>query len=251
MLRNDRIICFEPFDLTDPLMRAAERLYEATQKPDERIPWGWIARSVKASANWRPGQPGRHLLLAMPEQRRDDPDALAGFAYGTQIPGYGGYISYIGVAAEFRQRGVGSRLFRQMFRLLEADAGAADEALPFIVWESHKPEPGAADADWKLWEARTRLFDRVGGLWVDGLELHTPNYSVEDGPPVLLQLFVKPMAEARPDPHELARGLLERVYRMTPDDPLYQATMAKSRAKLRPALEANSRSTSKLKLATV
>ena len=55
------------------------------------------------------------------------------------------------------------------------------------------PGPGAPESDWKLWDARVRLFDRVGGMWIDGLELMTPNCSIDDGPPVPLQLFIKPM----------------------------------------------------------
>jgi GNAT superfamily N-acetyltransferase len=228
MLRNDRVFCFEPFDVTDPLVRAAEQLYEATQQPDERIPWGWIARSVKGRVQWRPGQAGRHLLLAMPEERMDDPTALAGFAFGTHIPGYGGYISYIGVADQYRKRGVGTRLFEQMFKLLAADAGAADEPLPFIVWESHKPELHGSEADWKLWEARTRLFQRVGGQWLDGLPLYTPNYDDDEGDPVKLELFVK-LTDSR-------------EFIVSPDDELHKRTLASEvLPRLRLASEANHR----------
>ena len=40
----------------------------------------------------RPGGWRKHLLLAAPEGRTDDPEALAGYAYGAYIPGYGGYL---------------------------------------------------------------------------------------------------------------------------------------------------------------
>lgn len=247
MSRADRIFCFEALSVRDPLVRAAERLYEQTQHPDERIPWGWIARSVKGRSCWRPGSWGKHLLVATPADRPTDPDALAGFAYGVHLPGYGGYVCYVGVDEKFRKRGVGTRLYHQMFRVLAADACAVDEPLPFVVWESHKPGPDAPEADWELWGARVRLFEKVGGLWIDGLELMTPNCAVEDGPPVPLQLFVKPvdLPAAAFDADRLKRvaaGLLERVYKARPGDPLHAATLPPGcEPRLRPAAEAGRR----------
>ncbi len=246
MARNDRIFCFEPNDVTDPLVRAAEQLYVETQHPDERIPWGWIARSIKGRVGWRPGSTGRHLLVATPGETPTDPAALAGFAYGTHLPGYGGYVSYLGVSEKYRKRGVGTRLMSQMFKLLAADAGAIDEPLPFVVWESHRPDAAAPDADWKLWEARVRLFDKVGGLWLDGLELLTPNYGDESADPVPLQLFVKPVdaPAAALDADRLrgvAAGLLEQVYRTGPGDPLYDGTLAAAEPRPRPARDAGKR----------
>lgn len=239
MVRNDRIFCYEAQDVSDPMFRAVERLYESTQHPDERIPWGWIARSLKGKSNWKPGTWGRHLLVAAPSDRPADPDHLAGFAYGTHIPGYGGYVSYLGVAEGYRRKGVGARLFQQMFKLLAADAGVTDEPLPFVVWESHRPGLGASNADLALWDARTRLFDRVGGAWIDGLELMTPNYGADEGDPVPLQLFVKPVDRLASsfDPADLrgiATGLLERVYKLSPEDRLVQAVAATD-PRLRPA----------------
>ncbi len=239
MLRSDRVFCVEAFDLTDPLVRAAEQLYNATQHPDERIPWGWIARSLKGRVGWRPGDTGRHLLLAVPEEHPADPAHLAGFAFGTHIPGYGGYLSYLGVSEQYRRRGVGTRLFDQMFKVLAADAGALDEGLPFVVWESKKPAADAPPADHALWQARLKLFGRAGGLLVDCLNLHTPNYAAGGGPPVTLQLFVKPVewpaemftpARLR----DLGAGMLSRVYRLDPADPLVLATLTGADPRLRP-----------------
>jgi GNAT superfamily N-acetyltransferase len=245
MSRNDRIFCFEAFDVTDPLVRAAERLYLATQHPDERIPWGWIARSLKGRVGWRPGGGGgKHLLVATPEGKATDPDALAGFLYGTHLPGFGGYICYLGVDERFRRRGVGTRLFDQAFKVLAADAGAADEPLPFVVWESRKPGPGATEADWKLWDARVKLFGRVGGLWAEGVELHTPNYTTPGAPPVTLQVFVKPVdvPAGQFDAERIkgvVGGLMAGVYRLSPTDPLWAASLPPGcTPRLRPAAEA-------------
>ena len=246
MCRNDKIFCFEPLDVTSPAVRAAEQLYLRTQHPDERIPWGWIAKSVKGRATWRPGRPGSHLLVATAEGATD-PAAPAGFAYGLHLPGFGGYLCYVGVADEFRRRGVGGRLFDQTFKLLAADAGAADEPLPFVVWESRRPDPDAPAADWQLWDARVRLFDRAGGLWLGGVELLTPNYADPAAPPVRLQLFLCPVDEpARAfTPKRLRRvvaDLLGRVYKLSPADPLFSGTLPPGcRPRLRPAREAGRR----------
>lgn len=257
-MRSDRIFCWEALDVTDPLVRAAERLYEATQHPDERIPWGWIARSVKGRSQWRPGSWGKHLVLATPgtadptgvagadwKPDSTDPSAaekLAGFAYGAHLPGFGGYVCYVGVDDRFRRRGVGTRLFDLAFKLFAADATASDESLPFVVWESRRPTALDGETAWKLWDARVALFDRVGGLWLDGVELLTPNYGSADGPPVPLQLFVKPIDRRAFDADSLtgiAAGLLERVYRTRPGDPLYDQTVApRGVPRLRPATDA-------------
>ena len=244
MSRKDRIFCFEAFDANDPLVRAAERLYDQTQHPDERIPWGWIARSIRGRSNWRPGSWGKHLLVATPEEHPGDPSRLAGFAYGVHLPGYGGYVCYLGVDEAYRRRGVGTRLFEQMFKVLAADAGAVDEQLPFVVWESHRPGLDGTDADWKLWEARTRLFDRAGGQWIDGLDLLTPNFTTDGSPPVPLQLFVKPVdlpasAFGPEKLRDVAAGLLTRVYKEQPGDLLYDGTLRPAVSpRLRPARDA-------------
>lgn len=246
-MRSERMFCWEPSDVSDPLVRAAERLYHTTQHPEERIPWGWIARSIKGRSHWRPGEPGKHLLLAAPHESVRDPNQLAGFASGSYLPGYGGYLSYLGVADAHRKRGVGTRLFDQMFKLLAADAGASDEPLPFVVWESRKPTATSSATDGKLWEARVKLFDRVGGFWIDGLELQTPNYGDPSGSPLPMQLFVAPIdkpvnAFTEADLRALAAGLLERIYRMAPSDPLMLRTLTPDcHPRFRPAREAGRR----------
>jgi ribosomal protein S18 acetylase RimI-like enzyme len=228
------ICCWEPTDVNDSMMRAAERLYEQTLDPVERIPWAWIERSVAGgnkSGGWR-----KHLILAAPEGRHSDPTALAGYAYGAFIPGYGGYLCYVGVAEWARRLGVGKKLFEAFFQAMQADANAAEEPLPFVVWESHRPE-----ADEQLWNARVRLFDRVGGYWIEGVNFLAPNFAENEGEPVELQLFLKPMDRPVSAFHEarllgVVHGLHERVYRIDEGDPLYEGTLEPGcRPKLVPA----------------
>ena len=245
-MTSEGMICREAMDVADPQFAAAERLYKQTQHPDEAIPWGWIARSVKGRSSWRPGTWGKHLVLASPADREHSDD-LAGFAYGAHLPGYGGYICYVGVDERFRRQGVGKMLFEKMFSLLEADARASDEPLPFVIWESHRPETSAPEADWKLWEARVRLFDSVGGYWLEGIELPTPNFANPGGSPVPLQLFLRPM-DLPADQLQgsrlttVAAGLLEGVYKVCPGDPQFdQAIDGKHPPRLRPARDAGKR----------
>jgi len=229
-VRPEKIVCWEAMDATDPVTRAAGRLYEQTLAADERIPWVWIERAVEGRAAPKPGSWSKHLLLAAPEGRAADPDGLAGYAYGSFIPGYGGYLCYLGVAEWARRLGIGTRLYEEFYRVAAADAWSVGESLPFVVWESHRPEPDAPPAAWDLWTARVRLFDRVGGLWVEGVDFLSPNFRDEDGPPVPLQLFVKPMdtpAAAFDDDRlrQVVGGLHERVYHDEPGDPLYEGTL--------------------------
>lgn len=245
-----KVVVWEALDASDPMVKAAGELYERTLSADERIPWMWIERSVQDRAKSKPHSRGwsRHLLLAAPEGQEDNPDALAGYVYGALLPGYGGYLCYLGVDARARRLGVGSRLFDQFFKVLRVDAGELGEGLPFVIWESHRPEPSAPASDRENWTARTRLFDRVGGLWVDGVDFLSPNFAEEEAEaPVPLQLFVKPLdlAESALTPErlrEVVGGLHTRVYRNEPGSPLYDGTLPPGcEPRLRPAKAAGVR----------
>jgi hypothetical protein len=224
----------EVLDADDPDLVQARLLYEATQAEAERIPWHWIERAVANRRGWRPGRWCAHLILA------DGPRGPAGFVYGAHVPGYGGYVCYLGVDAPERGRGVGSWLFGQSFRVMAADAGFAGESLPFVVWESRRPEPGAARSEWDLWAARLRVFERVGAWWVEGVMLHSPNYGDADGPPLPLQIFLAPQAVPAGEwdsgaVRDAVAGLLRRVYHLEPGDELFDRSLPpESRPRLRP-----------------
>ncbi len=233
-MASSKVYCWEPTELATPVLAAAERLYEATIDADERIPWMWIERAVGEKNFRRPTGWMKHLILATDGPNFDDPDALLGYAYGAFIPGFGGYICYVGVSAKARQRGVGSRLFESMFKAFAADATYAGEPLPFVIWESYRPTPSDSDDLHRLWAARVRAFEKVGGLWVEGLELVTPAYDDDDEnstASVPLQLFVKPVDEpaAGFDAQRLrtiAQELLEKVYQEKPGDYYHDQTLA-------------------------
>ena len=245
-MQSNRIVVWEAFDADDIMTRAAGRLYEQTLAPDERIPWYWIERSVAGRTKTRPGKAEgwtKHLLLAAPEDRSDDPRGLAGYAYGALIPNYGGYLCYIGVADWARRMGVGTRLFDQFFRQMAVDAGELGVPLPFVIWESHRPGPTAPASEWDIWAARTKLFDRAGGLWVEGVEFLSPNFTADDElvDPVPLQRFLKPTGEPAGafDSDRLKQvvaGLHREVYRNEPGHPLFDRTLPpECEPRLRPA----------------
>ena len=215
------IVCRDILDSDDPVLPAAQALYESVLEEEERIPWEWLARTPDRRRHWQPGQRRPHLVVAV---SRDEPNRPVGFGYGAFLPDYGGYVCYLGVDPSARGQGIGVKLFEFLFQLIHEAAIMSAVRLPFIIWESHRP------ADPALWSARLRVFDRVGGLWARGIELHTPNYMREDALPVHLHIFLLPWDEpAHSFNNERLRdavlGLYREVYRITPDDPLYQATL--------------------------
>jgi GNAT superfamily N-acetyltransferase len=241
-VRFESITCWEPTDVSDPFVRAAGRLYERTLDSDERIPWEWIERGIGGRAGRTAGW-HRHLILAAPGGAAARPDQLAGYAYGAYIPGFGGYLCYIGVDEAVRCAGVGRMLFEAFFERVRADAAAAGEPLPFVVWESYRPTADEPKAAHDVWAARVRLFEKVGGMWVKGVDFLTPNFA-GDADPVPLQLFVKPFD--RPAASFTAErlwgvveGLYERVYRIDPGEPLFDRTVTSEvRPQLVPCREA-------------
>jgi GNAT superfamily N-acetyltransferase len=222
---TDRIDCWELLNPADPLLAAVRRLYETALDEDERVPWEWLERGVTARAGWRPGGTGKHLIVAGTRTGE-----LAGFVFCLHLPGYGGYLSYVAVADEFRGRGVGRRLYEQAFNVLAVDAAATDEPLPFVIWESCPPEPDDGPHAHAIWTARTRLFHKAGGLWIDGVTLPSPNWTDPAAPPVPLQLFLAPVDTPREAfdsgmVKAAVQGLLERVYKAEPGDPEWDGTL--------------------------
>ncbi|HEX3147089.1 MAG TPA: GNAT family N-acetyltransferase [Gemmataceae bacterium] len=213
--------CRELLDSDDPALPAACVLYETTLDEDERIPWEWLARTPERQRTWQPGTRLAHLVVATP---RDEPNRPVGFGYGAFLPGFGGYVCYLGVDPNVRGHGIGTLLFQFLFGLIDHAARASSLPLPFVIWESHRPN------DPKLWAARLRTFHKAGGLWIEGVEMQTPNYMRANAPPVRLNLFIRPWDElaSKFDGARLravVRGLYEHVYRIPPDDPLHRETL--------------------------
>ncbi len=218
---NLSINCHELLSDTDNLLVAVRQLYESALDEAERVPWEWLERSVKTRRDWKPGTTNKHLMVSTTTTGE-----LAGFAFAMYLPGYGGYISYVAVEPHFRGHGVANKLFRFAYQLMRIDAMACYEAMPFVIWESHDPGIGQD----KLWQARLRLFEHVGGFWIDGVTLPSPNWMDNSKPSVPLQLFLAPQDEpwnnfdsARV--REAVDGLLRRVYRAEPGEPEYDETL--------------------------
>jgi GNAT superfamily N-acetyltransferase len=219
----------------DPALKAVRRLYESTIDRSTRIPWEWmtsgLGRRPTGRDRWWP-----HLLVAP----ADEPPV--GFAYGSFLPGYAGYACYLGVAPAARGSGIGGALFEELFAAFRRDAERFVEPFRFAIWESHCPEAGDGPAVTANWQARLRLFAKVGGCWIDGVDFRVTNYMDRDGPPVRLELFVKPCdtPAAQFDADMLRKvvaGLHRRVYSERPGDELYERAQAGA-PRLRPAIEA-------------
>jgi len=231
----DNIVCWEALDPGDAKLIQAQRLYEATIEPAERIPWEWIREGVARRRSWRPGTRSPHLLLAA-----DTHDKVAGFLYGMHVPGYGGYCCYLGVDPSLRRHGIGTRLMRLLPQVLRVDASCGAEALPFVVWESRAPkgEQPTSVRRWheagSLWQARLRLFDKLGAWWMAGLTFWAPNFSDGTERAVPLELFLLPVdepAEAFDASRlrEVTLGLYRGVYRRHEGDALLEKTLGSAR----------------------
>jgi GNAT superfamily N-acetyltransferase len=239
-MTND-LICWEALDATDPTLERARELYESTQHPDERIPWDWIRGAVGRRKDWRPGRWGTHLLLAGPRVERKGTPTVEGFANCLHLPGYGGYLTYVGVEPASRGRGIGARLVDLAIKALQVDACCEGGELPFVVWESRPPAPGE---DASEWAAKLGLWRRAGALWVSGMTLHAVNYAQKGAPPLRLALFLRPVARRAEEfdsaaLREVAAGLLGVVYDRQPGDEHFDRTLpADCRPQLRPVGEA-------------
>jgi GNAT superfamily N-acetyltransferase len=229
-MQERRMVCWELLGPAAAALEQARQLYEATQAAEERIPWVWIREAVATRPSWRPGRWSPHLLVAAPRLKQRSLGQVDGFAYGIHVPSYGGYASYLGVDPKWRGRGTGTRLLRLLVRVLQVDACCEGVRLPFLVWESHRPDAGAPAAERDLWRARLRLFEKVGAWWVAGLTFWTPNFARRQGPPVPLQLFLVPVDTPREAfdaaaLREVAAGLLREVYGRTEGDLLVEQTL--------------------------
>ena len=218
---TDEVVCREITKSADPILPHIQALYDSTQHADERVPWAWVSGSLNNRS--KPGGPTRHLMLA------EAGGQLAGFVMGVYLPGYGGYVSYLGVDPTHRGRGIGVALFESLFARFNFDAIHAAEPLPFAVWESKQPAADATETEQATWAARLRLFGKVGARRIDGVELHTPNYTMPEKPGPVLQLFVKPMswpAESLTPTRlkVIAEGVMSRVYKLDRADELWQRT---------------------------
>jgi GNAT superfamily N-acetyltransferase len=235
MSAASEIVRREIIDADDPILPAARTLYESVLEEAERIPWDWLARTPARRREWQPGQRRGHIVVAVPKLDVNQP---VGFGYGAFLPDYGGYVCYLGVSPDARGQGIGTTLFQFLFDLIASAARESDARLPFILWESHRP------ADESLWQARVRLFEKVGGLWARGIELQTPNYMQPNAPPAPLRVFLRPWDEPASEfdgdrLRDVVRGLYANVYRIPTDDPLYEATLrAAVNPRLVPAVEA-------------
>jgi ribosomal protein S18 acetylase RimI-like enzyme len=233
------LTCREVTSPSDPALPATRALYETTLDRAERIPWTWILHGL-GRRRFRHGGWWPHLIVA------EDPDGQAlGYFYGAFLPGFAGYAGYLGVSSTARGRGVGRQLYQRLFAAFRRDARRLGEPLPFAIWESHRPGPEDDPEVWANWQARLRLFARVGAYWIDGVEFRVPNYMDRAAPPVDLELFLTPFdTPAGQFDAAMLRQVIgelhQRVYNQGPGDELYERAQEPTRGpRLRPVAESD------------
>src|SRR5262249_8693063 len=104
--------------------------------------------------------------------------------------------------------------------------------LPFVIWESRRPDPSAPADAWDLWRARPRPFRRVGARGGAGPPFPPPHFPRRQEPPAPPPPFLVPLrtpARARPPPapREAAAGLFREVYGRHKGDPLFPNSFPK------------------------
>lgn len=233
------VVCWEAIHPHGRALRRARRIYKACLPDDERIPWSWLKEGLDRERVWHPERWSCHLLLAGLRRLGEKERRVMGFAYGALVPGFGGYGGYLAVDPRFRGRGVGARLWRLLIQRLQLDAACAGVPLPFVLWESRAPAADAGPHDQAVWRSRLGLWARVGAYRIGGVHFLTPNFADDQGPPVALQLFLKPvdLPLAAFDAgllRSLVSALHQNVYNLDRDDPLSAASLPRS---LQPMLQ--------------
>ncbi len=197
----------------DPILDSVRSLYEQTLGSSERIPWDWLASFVHPMPSL---QRRSHLIVARREiGNRHGP--LMGFVTGTYQPRFGGYLSYVAVDPRARGRGVGASLYRSLIRRMRKTAYAMGRSMPCLMWDSKPPSPSDGPEVRANWESRLKLFKKIGGRWVEGIQFTSPNYLTPRAGDVPLEFFLKPVDDTveeftGPRLRRIVRGLLKNIY---------------------------------------
>lgn len=197
----------------DPILRAVRSFYEETLGPSERIPWNWLASFVHPVPEWQ----RRSYLIVAEREYGARHKSVMGFVTGTYQPRFGGYLSYVAVDPRARGRGIGGALYRALIRRMRKTAYAMGRSIPCLMWDSRPPSPSDGPDVRANWESRLRLFKKVGGRWIEGVQFTSPNYLSPRMGDVPLEFFLKPVDDSvedftGPRLRRIVRGLLKQIY---------------------------------------
>lgn len=212
-------ICFrEVINENDPILKSVRKLYERTLSSSERIPWDWLATFVQPVPSL---QRRSYLIVAMRAGGKTG-QQLLGFVTGTYQPRFGGYLSYVAVHSKARGRGIAPSLYRALIRRMRKSASALGRSIPCLMWDSRPPSPSDNAEVRANWENRLRLFKKVGGRWIEGVQFTSPNYLLPRSGDVPLEFFLKPVDDtvedfAGPRLRRVVRGLLRNIYQLDID----------------------------------
>lgn len=190
MTSEPRLTFREIVTCDDPAFPPYLDLYETAFPANERIPVSSFVEAVVSAQREGPGE--AHLLAALDEQER-----LAGMAY-YEVKGEVGYLIYLAIVEERRGQSLGSRMFREIVRRLEAEPNPV-HALLFEVDDPNNHD----DAERHVAERRIRFYRRLGAQILRGIRYlqRVPNY-----PAVPMHLMFRPLAALSPEAaYEIAR----------------------------------------------
>lgn len=176
-------------DPADPLLPAWLALYERAFPPEERVPPEEHLRELRPDSD--------AVLLAA----EDEAGKLLGLAR-YDLYERAAYLYYLAVDEAVRSLGLGSLMYREILRQLEADA----PGLAAMVFEVERPDH-AEDAE--LAERRIRFYQRLGAKLLRGIHYVQ---EIPGQPGVPMHLMIHPFRTLEP-PEALA--LAEELFEVT------------------------------------
>lgn len=170
----------------DPRWPAWKALYEECFPPHERMSEAYFVGMLEARSAGAPEADGKHMLAA---GGAETGDPVAAIAYYEEEAGAGlAFLWYLAVRPDFRSKGLGSALYRELV------ARAAASGARALVFEVEMPErAGRESAEAGAYAARrTGWYEARGALLLEGVDYVQ---EVDTGvPPTPMRLMFHPLA---------------------------------------------------------
>jgi ribosomal protein S18 acetylase RimI-like enzyme len=196
-------------DLDAGALRGVEEIYDASFPVRQRMPFADIVASAAA---------GERLVVVLTEDGRP-------IGFGTVLPLRGlrtGYVEYVAVRDGWRDRGLGSTLWRELL-----DRAYRERGLAAVVFEVEDPaEADGAEAEER--RRRIRFYERLGAVRLPVRGFLAVNLDDTGTEPMhLMWASAVPGAEPpRDDVGRLVRAVYVDGYELPVDSPLIAAAVA-------------------------
>ena len=195
-MESDTLRFVEITDINDDLLLPWLDLYETAFPPPERILISAHLRILKGKAAGEARHD--HMLAAL-----DAPGSLIGLLQYEILPeADAGFLWYLAVQAKERNRGLGTRMYRELWDRLDAETCSA------LVFEVEIPEHVESQEDRHLAERRIAFYRRQGAKLLGGVR-----YIQSVGwhqPSVPMHVMVHPRERIDPQAaYDLAKAIFE------------------------------------------